>query len=355
MNKRPRFFRFTARDQMIFAKRLSMMLRARVSILHALEMMRDESSGASSRFVYQSLTDDLASGKSLHASMRAAGVFSALAINMVRVGESSGSLVENLAYLAEEMRRAHTIRAKVVGALVYPLVIIAATIGLSLSITLYIFPKITPVFRSMNQKLPLSTRIVIALSDALIQHWFLIIMVALCAIVACAYLMRMSRVRMYAEHILMRMPIVGDISRAYNLANISRTLYIMQNGGVQIVEAIEITRESTRNLLYRGALVSLSHTLARGASIAPVMRKHPHLFPPLYTQLISVGQESSDLPGSLSYLALLYEEELNDLTARMTTLLEPLLMIAMGIIVGFIAVAIITPIYSITQNLNQYH
>ena len=355
MNKRPLFLRFTQRDQMIFAKRLSMMLRANVPILRAIEMMRDESSGAQSLFVYQLLTDNLASGKSLHASMRVAGVFSALAVNMVRVGEHSGSLAENLTYLAEEMRRAQTIRAKIVGAVVYPLIIIVATLGLSLSITLYIFPKITPVFRSMNQDLPFSTRIVIAFSEVLTQHWALIIVLVVCANVAFAYLMRISRIRVYAEHILMRTPILGSISRAYNLANISRTVHIMQKGGVHIVEAINITRDSTHNLLYREALVSLSHALARGAHIAPGMRESPHLFPPLYVQLVSVGQESSDLPGSFSYLATLYEEELNDLTARMTTLLEPLLMILMGIIVGFIAVAIITPIYGITQNLNQYH
>lgn len=340
---------------MIFAKRLSMMLKARVPILRALEMMRDESNGTSTRSIYQSLTNDLASGKSLHASMQAVRVFSALAVNMARVGEASGSLSENLSYLAEDIRRAQTIRAKVVGALAYPLVIIMATIGLALSITLYIFPKITPVFRSMNQELPFSTRMVIGLSELLTQHWLIIIVSVACATVAFAYLMRISRMRVYAEHILMNTPILGGISRAYNLANISRTIHIMQKGGVHIIEAIGITRDSTRNLLYREALTSLSHTLSRGAPIAPSIRENSHLFTPIYAQLISVGQDSGDLSGALSYLAVLYEEELNDLTARMTTLLEPLLMIMMGVIVGFIAVAIITPIYSITQNLNQYH
>jgi type II secretory pathway component PulF len=320
-----------------------------------LLMLDVKSNSRSAAYIFGRIIEQVSQGKTLSAALlEFASIFGIFSINMIRVGESSGTLHHNLSYLSEELKKKDALRKKVVGALLYPAVIVVATAGISTVLTVYIFPKIIPVFQSFKHGLPLTTRILIALSSFLIKDgiWLLLFLIGAC--MGFFSLMKSARAKRIADRVILRLPLFGMLCRYYNLANITRTTSLLLKGDVRIVSAIDIVAESTTNSIYRQQLRAIASALGRGQRLSAQMELQPFLFPPLARQMTAAAEETGDLTGSLMYISLMYEEEISDLTKNLTTLLEPVLMIVMGIIVGFIAISIITPIYGITQDLTPH-
>ncbi|MBI5004053.1 type II secretion system F family protein [Candidatus Kaiserbacteria bacterium] len=350
--KQPIFVRFRLQDRILFMKRLGMIMRSGIPLMEALRMLGDESRTRSSTYIYKSLIADVSNGQSLSSGLaRFERHFGEFCVNIIRVGEASGTLRENLEYLAEDMKRKQALRRKVVGALVYPAVIVVATIGIVTMLTIYIFPKIIPIFASVKTTLPLSTRVLITISNFL-SAWGVLLFFGVAAFVFCLiFLMRIPNVRYWFDHLLLHIPLFGALSRYYNLANISRTMALLLRSDVRIVAALDLAAASTRDLAYRRALVVARDRVIQGQDISQYFRQSPRLFPEMFVQMIVIGESTGSLSDAFEYSAEIYEEEISELTKNLTTLLEPVLMIVMGLIVGFIAVSIITPIYSITQSL----
>lgn len=355
VTKKPAILRFGTQDQILFAKRLSMILRSGMPIMEGLYLLRDETHSGSALYIYESLVTDVTHGQPLSVSMRKfERIFGEFCINIVKVGETSGTLHENLGYLSEELKRKQALRRKVVGALVYPALIVAATCGITLMLTVFIFPKIVPIFQSVKATLPLSTRILMAMSS-FFSAWGICLFLGLIALVVSYFLaLRDHRFHRYMDHLLVRLPLFGRLSQSYNLANICRTLSLLLKSDVRIVEAMQLVADSTRNLVYREALMQAREEIAKGQKISVQFKKIPLLYPTLLCQMIAVGEQTGNLSGTFAYLSEMYEEDIGELTKNLTTLLEPVLMIVMGAVVGFIAISIITPIYSITQNLTPH-
>lgn len=354
--KRPVLVRFGMQDQIFFAKRLGMILRAGMPIMEGLHMLSSETRTRSASFIFQSLVVDVSEGQPLSTGLRKfENIFGEFCINIVRVGETSGTLHENLDYLAEELKKKQALRRKVIGALVYPAVIVFATVGITVMLTVYIFPKILPIFQSVKATLPITTRILIAISGFL-GAWGLLVLGGLVAFtIGFIVLMRMvPRFHLWMDILLLHIPLLGKLSSYYNLANSTRTLSLLLKSDVGVVAAMELVAASTKNHAYREALYDAAHHITKGQKISLQLQKTPRMFPPLMTQMVLVGESTGNLSTSLMFLSDMYEEQINDLTKNLTTMLEPILMIVMGLIVGFIAISIITPIYSITQSLNGH-
>lgn len=351
--RRPPMLRFTTQDQIFFAKRLAMILRAGMPIMEGLHMLGGQTRTSSATFIYQSLIVDVSNGHPLSTGLgKFQRIFGEFCVNIVKVGETSGTLHENLDYLAEELKKKQALRRKVVGALVYPAVIVVATVGITVMLTVYIFPKIIPIFQSVKATLPLSTRILIVLSSFLSNWGLWLLGVIAVSFVGFLFLMRLvPRFHLWMDTILLRIPLLGKLSQYYNLANSTRTLSLLLKSDVGVVNAMELVAASTRNHVYRRALYDAANRITRGQKISLQMQSSPRLFPPLMTQMVLVGESTGNLSTSLMFLSDMYEEEINDLTKNLTTMLEPILMIVMGIVVGFVAISIISPIYSITQSL----
>ena len=351
---KPFMLRFSTREQAHFAKRLGMILRSGMPIMQGLHMLGDQAKSSSSKFIYGHLIMNVERGQPLSNGLeKFQKIFGEFCINIIRVGESSGTLHENLEYLAEELKKKEALRKKVIGSLVYPAVIVFATVGISLILTVYIFPKITPIFQSFKTQLPLSTRALIAISNFLMRDGEWLFLGIIAASIGYVFLLRVERAHYILDKILLRLPIFSKLSRSYNLANCARTLGLLLKSDMRIVDSLEIVSKSTRNLAYREALERVSSEVMRGQKISREMLENPSLFPPLFVQMIAVGEQTGNLSGSLLYLSEMYEEEISDLTKNLTTMLEPILMIVMGVIVGFIAISIITPIYGITSSLHS--
>ncbi len=348
----PLYLRFGIRDQIMFTKRLGMILRAGMPIMEGLHMLQEQSSGRSSAYICKSLIADVSNGQTLSTGLeKFERIFGAFSINIIRIGETSGTLHENLDYLADELKKKHTLRRKIIGAMVYPALIVCATVGITVMLTVYIFPKIIPIFQSVKAELPISTKILIAVSGFLGAWGVWLVGGIVVAFIALTLLMRNEIIHTFFDAILLRIPIFGQLSRDYNLTNISRTMGILLRSDVRIVSAMDLVAGSTKNLVYRRELLRARERLIKGQKISQQFRANKRLFPGIFAQMITVGESTGNLSSSFNYLSDMYDEEINELIKNLTSLLEPVLMIVMGLIVGFIAISIITPIYSITQNL----
>ncbi len=343
--------RLTMQEQALFARRLSLLSKAGVPLLESINILKKQTKG-SSRKMFDQITNDLANGQFLSKSlMRYRNVFGDFAINIIRVGETSGMLSDNLKYLSEEIDKKRELRGKVLGALIYPAILVVAALAISGFLTLYLFPKLMPVFQSLNVTLPIPTRILMWISVFLTHYGTWLILVMIFGVILFAFGLRSKRFKFFIHRSLLRIPITGDIIQYYHLTNICRTLGLLLKGQVRVLEAVNVTAESATNLPYRKELEDLKTAVTRGSNIASHLEKNPGLFPFMLTDMIAIGEKTGNLSDTLIYLAGIYEQELNEKTKQLSSVIEPVMMLVMGLIIGFIAISIITPIYEVTQHL----
>jgi type II secretory pathway component PulF len=344
----------SVKDQTFFVKRLAFLIKANVSILEGLYMVRDQTRRGGHVRIIERVIEDVSNGQTLSRSMgKFPTVFGDFGVNLIKVGESSGTLSQNLEYLADELRKRYALKKKITGALVYPAVIGVATIGITAFLMLYLFPKIMPIFASLHTELPFSTRVVIAISTFL-QHswWAVLIGMAGFVVVFIVLLRKSSWFRYTCDRALLSIPVVGRMARDYNLANLSRTLGLLLKSGLTLSDALPLTADTTKNKVYKDAINALAEGVTRGERMSIHLKKNRTLFPDVMSQMVSVGEHSGNLSNTLVYLSELYDAEVEEFTKNISTLVEPVMMVVMGIIVGFIAISIITPIYGITQNIS---
>ena len=351
--KTPLFARLSIKDTMLFAKQLSFLVRAGVPILESLRMLARQTRNRAMRAVYGQMVRDIANGQSLHNSLaKFPRLFSDFSVNIVRIGEMGGALSENLSYLSEELQKKEALRKKIVGALVYPIFVTFATLGVTGVLTTYIFPKITPIFQSLNAELPLSTRILIAVSNFMREYALWVLLGAIVASVLAVLLYRkVELVRRVTDRILLRLPVIGPIIRGYNLTNICRTMSLLLRSGIPITEAITITGDTTVNRVYKDKMQRLSAHVMKGDRLVTYIETEKHAFPGVFANTVAVGERTGRLAETFMYLAEMYEADMDDVTKNLSNTIEPMLMIVMGVMVGFVAVSVITPIYGITQQL----
>jgi type IV pilus assembly protein PilC len=348
------FFKMSLKEQTFFIKRLSFLLKAGIPILESLTMIREQTRQKSLVAILDTVIKDVSSGHTLSASLgKFHKIFGDFSINIISFGESAGILSDNLTYLAEELKKKNNLQKKVKGAFIYPAVVTLATLGITGFLMVYLFPKILPVFSSLHMTLPLSTRIIMALSNFLIHHGLALIICIIIFILAFIFtLKKVPTFRFYFDKFLMKIPMIGEVIKHYNLANTTRTIGLLLKSGVTFGETLAITTKVSGNLVYKREFEAMSEAINRGERVSVYLAKNRDLFPEVLTQIISVGERSGNLSNSFIYLSELYENEVEEFTKNISNLIEPALMIFMGVLVGFIAISIITPIYSITQNLH---
>ncbi len=351
VNERPHV---STTEQIFFIKRLSFLIKADIPVLESLDLIRTQTKSKNFIRILNRLIIDISEGRSLSASLEKFGaVFGEFTIHIIQFGESSGTLPENLEYLATEMNKRRTLKRKILAAFAYPAIVTLATCGITAFLVMYLFPKIMPVFQSLRITLPLSTRIVMSLSILIRSHGLLI--VAIISTVIVTYIIvrkKNKKLCRIVDGFFLRLPLVGTMTKEYVLANTTRTLGLLLKSGTTLSEAIPITIKTTGHSVYKETLAGLSPIVNRGENISSYFEKHKLLFPDIFTQIISIGERSGNLSNSFLYISSLYEEQVDEFTKNISTLIEPILMTIMGLVIGFIAVSIITPIYGITQNLH---
>lgn len=345
--------RLTMKERTVFIKRLAMLLRSGMPITQSLLLMCDQAEGKSQKMFFSSLVNDVSSGQTLSLALsKYASTFGGFTINVIQIGEETGTLAENLEYIAQENKKKYELQRQIQGALIYPAIIIFSTLGITLFLVVYIFPKIIPIFTSLKIDLPLSTKILIFLSDAIRSYglWFLITIILLSAVYwSLRAWVPLARLR---DSVYLKLPIFGKLCKYYNTVNFCRTLGLLLRNDVKIEVALLSIVSSTSHLQYKSAFVFAREGVITGKTVSSQLKLYPELFPSLCIQMIQSGENSGNLSYSLTFVSEVYESEIKDLTKNITTVIEPVLMLLMGLCVGFIAISIVTPIYSITNNLH---
>jgi type II secretory pathway component PulF len=349
-----KFFRLSLKDKMLFARHMEMMTRSGLQILDSLEVLRKQTRSKPFLKVLESLIADVRNGHYLSVGMeRYQNVFGDFFINLVRVGETSGTLSENFRYLASELSKKSELQKKIRGAMAYPLIILFATLGITGIMSFFIFPKILPVLLSLNVELPIATRIFIGVSQFMFRYGLWLFAGGIVALVAFFLLLRIPAFRYRWHSVILALPLIGRLATEVNIINLARTLDLLLKGGVRIVQALDITADTLSNLVYRTEVHRIAQAVQRGEPVSRSMIANQRLFPPTFAQMAAVGENTGKLNETLVFLAEFYESELDNTTKSLSNTLEPALLLTMGGVVVFVAISIITPIYKISQTLGR--
>lgn len=330
-----------------------MILHAGMPVVEGLNMLRKQKFSSTLTAVFDTLITDVNQGRLLADSLaRFPHLFGDFFTNIVRIGETSGTLADNLVYLAEEIKKSRELQSKVRSALIYPAVLLVATIGVVSFLTFFVFPKILPVLSGFNVPLPATTRGLIAFLDFATNYGIItVVTIAVVSIGGRLLVSHVRPIRRLMHRTLLALPVLGTLSRYVNIANFSRVLSLLLKSGVHIVDAIRITSSTFTNLVYRDAFAGAAEAIQRGESLGAYFEKQEDIFPPLLASIVTIGEQTGNLEENLLYLSGHYTEETDESLKTMTSLLEPILLIGMGLLVGFVALSIILPIYSLSQGI----
>lgn len=347
------FMRLSLKDRVFFIKQLSILIRSGVPLFSSLLMLKKQTKSRTMNKIMAQVIRDVENGQYLATALgKFKRIFGELTINIIAIGEISGTLSDNLNHLCLTLKKKQALRRKLVSASVYPIFIILATLAITVMLTVFIFPKIIPVFKSVNYDLPWTTKFLIFISDTARNHGILIVLGVIVLAIGGWLLLRIKKVHFWYDKLLLQIPLLNRLVRAYNITNICRTVGLLLNSGVVVVRTFQVTANTTVNLVYKEELNNIAEKLMKGEIISTQMQNKPKLFPEIMPQMVAVGESTGKLSETFLYLSDIYEEDMDDLTKNLSTTIEPVLLIFMGVLVGFVAISIITPIYGITQHLN---
>lgn len=344
--------RVATEEKMNFTRNLAVMVGAGLSLSRALTIMSRETKNTKFKLIILSLTDTVTQGKTFAEALGEYNhVFPKFYQEMVRAGELSGKLEESLKLIAMQLKKDYSLRRKVRSAMIYPLIILAAMVGIGIMMLIFVVPTLLSVFKELNVELPRSTQFIIYVSNSLLRNG-LIFLGALALISYGVYRgAKTKKGRDIVDWGFIHFPLIGGINQKFNTARTFRTLSSLISAGVEILEALIITKGVLQNHYYQGVLDDAREKIQRGETIAKAFLGAEYLYPSLTGEMISVGEETGELSTMLLRLATFYEAEVAAATKDLSTIIEPALMIIIGVVVGFFAVSMISPMYNIVNTL----
>ena len=346
------FLRIKENDKIMLTRNLGAMLKAGLALSRALSVLERQTKKPKLKEVLQGVSNSIQQGSSLSGAMeKYPKVFSNLVVSMVASGEEAGTLAESLLTISEQLDRVYSLKKKVRGAMIYPSVIVFVLGTVGTLMMIFIVPTLTETFKSMEVELPMSTRVVIFLSDFLVAHTLLALLSLVGLVAFFMAAMRTSYGKRTFETIFLHIPVLGTIMKETNSARTGRTLSSLLSSGVNMLTSIEITRNVLQNSYYKDVLLAAQTEVEKGQALAKVFIEAEKIYPPLVGELIAVGEETGSLPDMLHQIATFYENEVDQKTKNMSTIFEPFLMLIVGAAVGFFAVSMISPIYGITASI----
>ncbi len=345
-------FGVSLEEKMMFVRNLQVMVGAGVAIPKALDVLSSQSRSKIFQKTIVSMKEQVLKGQAFSDAIASfPQIFSELFVNMVKVGEESGTLEQVLSTLTLQLEREHDMKSKVQGALLYPSVILSAMLGIGILMLIFVVPTLASTFKDLGVELPPMTEATINLGTLLSRFWYLLPFFFLALFLAGFFALRSSRIKLFLDVVLLKAPLFSKLVRQSNTASFARTLSSLISSGVPIVRSLEITSKVLSNSSFRNAVASSSEEIRKGAKLSDILSKYSNLFPPITFQMLSVGEETGKTGEMLQKLAEFFEEELDTLTRNLSTIIEPLLMICMGAAVGFFAISVIQRMYSMLNKI----
>lgn len=339
-------------DKMMFVHHLQIMTKAGLSIITSLKILSEESENKKLKLIIAEIKAEVEKGQQLSVALaKYPKVFPPVYVSMIAAGEVAGKLEEALTEVSSQMKKSHELMSKVRGAMIYPAVIFAVMVGIAFFVVLYIFPKLLVLFEETQTELPLATRILIFITHFMQNYWYLIIIFAVLLVYAYLRAMKVYSFKKAMHALRLKLPIFGIIIKKINLANFTLTLCSLLNSTIPIIEAVRISSEVLGNVIYKEKLKEASESLKKGINLSEVLTRHPEVFPPMVTEMIMVGEQTGNIEQMLNELSEYYNTEVNETMSNFTSVIEPIIILILGLGVAGVAVAVIMPMYSLTQNI----
>lgn len=327
-----------------FCKELSTLLSSGISIVRALEIITEEEGiSQSARSIYQDILTDLKKGISLSEAMEARKCFPELMLGMIRSGEGSGSIDGVMARLSLHYDRENRLKQQVKSAMAYPLVLLVMSVGVVILIVTFILPQFDELFSQM-ESLPLPTEILMACSDFLVHEWYLALLCVFLAALILRTISRIRQVRRAIDYAKLHLPVVGKLNKVIYTARFARTLSSLYSSGMPIIAALQTAGETIGNVYVEEQFPKAASLVRSGEPLSAALREVDGFLKKLPSTIL-VGEESGQLDAMLDSIAMTMEEEAEAATKRLVTLLEPVMILIMALLVGFIIIAVMLPIY----------
>ncbi len=339
-------------ELVVFAHNISAMMTAGLSLSRALSILERQTKNIKFKNALKSLNDEISKGNTLSVGMeKFPKIFSPLFVSMVRAGEQSGGVAEAFLIVGDQLEKGYALKKKIKGALIYPAVVISALVTIAILMFMFVVPTLAATFKELNVELPTSTKIIMWISDMFANNFLIMLAGMVAIVVSIMFALRTKSGHRAFEKSLFYMPVVGTLVRQSNSASTARTLASLLSSGVDMVEAISITRDVLQNSFYKDVMAVAGERVQKGISLSVVIKEHDKIYPLLVGEMVEVGEETGKLTDMLKNVATFYENEVDSATKNMTTIIEPLLMVFIGASVGFFAVSMITPMYSVMTNV----
>lgn len=347
INIPPLLWHVTIKEKAFLSRQLATMLSSGISLVESLRVLLVQTRNPMVKAAMQTIVHDIESGLSFSAAIeRHPKIFNSIFVAMVRSGEASGKLEEVLLQLAENIEKENALVSKLKSAMVYPIFIIAAMIGVAILMMVRVMPQLRGIFTESNIALPLSTSVLLAASDFMVKFWWLVVALLIGGVVGLVFFARTPLGSRLLNHLELKIP--GGLAEDLYIARFTRTMSMLITSGVPIIQALEITASVMNNYLFSNVLATARSEIERGLPLSAPLERSP-LFPKIVTQMILVGEQTGRLDQILERLAIYYETDMDDKVKGISSLIEPVIIVILGVGVAFLVMAVLMPIYNITQ------
>lgn len=341
----------SARDYSIFCRQFVSIVRAGVSIISALEMMRDQTENKTLKKALGEVYEDVSKGESMAGAMKKrAKVFPSMLCNMVEAGEASGSMEVAFERMAVQFEKENKLKQSVKKAMIYPIVLLVVMVGVLFLMMIWVIPNFMQMFAELDTEMPAVTQMVITMSDFVVAKWWLILLVAVGVIVAFKAYAASPSGKFVLGGIALKIPVFGQLQMKSECARLGRTLCTLLGAGVPMIDAIEITARSMENVHYKKAMMDAKDQVMRGVALSRPL-KNCGLFPPMVVHMVSIGEETGNIESMLENVANYYEDDVQVATEQVMALMEPMIIVVMAVVVGFLIMAIMQPMLTLYESI----
>lgn len=335
-------------DIVNFTRQMATMIVAGLTLPEALSILRAQTTNKTFGKVLSDIEHQITSGGNFaDALSRYPMYFTPIYISLIRAGEASGLLDKVLTRLADTLEQQREFRGKIVGAMIYPIIIVVGMIAVVSIMMVVVMPKLTELYKDFNIELPASTQFLIMLSNFLVNFWWLVIILAIAAGIGFRRWHKTPLGEQIVDSLLLKIPIFGDLQKKIILVEFTRTLSMLISSGIHILDALRILKNSLGNVLFRNDIDDITKKVEKGFSLGDTFAQYKE-FPVIVSQMMKVGEETGKIDDTLLKLSVYFQSESEARVKGLTTAIEPIIMVVLGVGVGFIVISIITPIYNLT-------
>ena len=345
------FDRASEKDLVIFFRQLAILIEAKVPIVTSLVAISEQTSNVYFRGVITDVKKDIEDGMTFSDALARHGdVFSSLSINIIKSGEVSGNLRKSIEYVANNIEKNYNLTSKIKSALTYPAIVVVVFFIISFLVVTIIIPKLSIMIKDMNVAVPWYTSALINFGDFSSKYWWVFVVMFFAVIIGVVYYLKTDNGKREWDQIKLKIPVIGKMFTYVYIVRFSENLAVLLSGGIPIVKALTTVSQVVGNSVYEEVILQVAEDVKVGKTMHETLERSA-VFPPMVTHMVKIGEDSGQIDAVLGHIASFYDQEFELMARNMSTLIEPVMMILIGLGVGFLAVAVLMPIYNIAGQI----